>query len=147
MRGRHGMPWTGREDRELALLWPEHPDPDWPGWAGALPGRDASELSRRAVEVGAATRHRALPWADDELRAVRALYPAHGAGWAGWARALPLRSRQAIAAKARELGVARHRWTPEEDEYLRGHLEAMARALGVHPAEVGRRAARLGERP
>ena len=75
------------------------------------------------------------PWTRAELDALRRLYPSHGPRWEGWARLLPGRTPDAMAAMAHKLGCPRRR------DALRGfsradaacaarHLRAMAEETG-----------------
>lgn len=56
------------------------------------------------------------PWSEEEDDSIREFYAEHGQGWAGWAEVLPDRTRRAIGARARRIGVkrpvAKHSATP-----------------------------------
>lgn len=49
------------------------------------------------------------PWTEGEDRLVTMCYPSRGARWDGWHELLPERSSEAIATRARRLGVVRTR--------------------------------------
>lgn len=51
-------------------------------------------------------------WTDAQDQLLRDNYMKHGGGWEGWAALLPNRTRRAIDARARRIGLARKRPKP-----------------------------------
>ena len=128
------------------------------GWAtGASIGELARRLGRspgavrvRADALGLHRPSRRRRWTAAEDVAVRDGY-ANGLTCRSIAAGLSGRTPEAVAARARKLGLATYgrRWTPLEDARLR-HLASRcspaetARALGITPEAVRRRSRRLG---
>ena len=105
--------WGSDEVDAVRRFYPTH-GPDWDGWDELVPNRTHHAIqmcaSRIGVRVGKdSPSARGLPWRVEELRALVRLYPEHGGAWDGWRKALPGRSRNAIASMAKALGVRKAR--------------------------------------
>lgn len=160
--------WTDDEAKTLARHYPEH-GPDWDGWADLLPGRNSNAIRSMAARHGLKSDEvRDLTYTDREVKALRKLYPLHGAAWDGWSNVLPGRTRGSISSMAIKLGLRApsSRWTTSDDAVVelyyptRGEhwggwakvlplrtyksISLRARKLGVKKLRMGGRAERLG---
>jgi hypothetical protein len=112
-------------------------------------GRSSGALRLRAVKLGLLSPVRRRRWSASEDAALRDGYDS-GLSCREIAGALPGRTSTAVAARARQLGLATHarRWTAADDERLRRlagrhGVEALARLFGRTPDALRQRARRL----
>jgi hypothetical protein len=113
-------------------------------------GRSPDALRVRAAKLGLHRPVRRPRWSASEDAAVRDGYD-NGLSCREIARELPGRTRAAVAARARKLGLATHarRWTALDDERLRRlagrhSIDELARRLGRTPDALRQRASKLG---
>ena len=108
--------WGSKEVEAVRNYYPLH-GPDWDGWDELIPDRTRHAIqmcaSRIGVKVGQDVPPASgMPWSADELATLVRLYPEHGGAWDGWRKAIPGRSRSAIASMAKKAGV--HKTRPAE---------------------------------
>jgi hypothetical protein len=112
--------------------------------------RSPDALRLRAAKLGLHRPVRRPRWSPSEDAAVRDGYD-NGLSCREIARELPGRTRAAVAARARKLGLATHarRWTAADDQRLRQlaahrRVAELARLLGRTPDALRQRARKLG---
>lgn len=115
--------------------------------------RTSGALRLRAVALGLYRPSPRRRWSTSEDAALRDGYDG-GLSCQGIARHLPERTAFAVAARARQLGLANHarRWTAAEDDHLRRlapgeQLEGLARRLARTPEALRQRARKLRVAP
>lgn len=142
--------WT---DSELGILrrhYPEHGG-TWAKWRELLPDRTADQIYNKASHLGLKTRHRPhgewTPEEDSALIDSRS----HGSRWDGWAGVLPGRTPDAIATRARKLGVSMGRgstrWSDKDKKAAKALLSKAALHLGRSEVSVARMMLAIAERP
>jgi hypothetical protein len=151
LQRRGARAWTPAEDQALGRAWPQGSDL---ARLGRHSGRSPAALRLRAVTLGLVQPPRRRRWQPDEDRRLCAGY-AQGLTCAAIAAHLPGRTAQAVAARARKLGLASYarRWTRQEEAQLlrlAEHGTCLEQAAGIlvrTPQALRVRARRLDIQP